>query len=195
MRSERKKARPQATTLTLSSKFVDAPSSAISQNFQTESNQYISACNDCNHIKLEYEIPATFSATWERHRNSIGNDFYVGTSFENPQITVTCVSGIDFIDIAVLGVKMCHVICRESDCDKITRRELLTVKSKEHETLDCQKIVFQTPYSCCHVDLLFERNDEDFVCLLNVAAFSSSMPSSMSTPVYTRKDRQQGGGG
>jgi hypothetical protein len=187
MRSARKKAQPKSNTLTLSSKFIDVPTK--NDDVLNESTQSLNLCDEQKHIRLEHQVILNFPMLWSCRKNNYGRDYFIGTCFDSSKIAVSCATGIDFVEVSVLGVNDCEVVFKDTANGVNSRDELVRVSPVEHEMYNCQKITFKTPYSCCHLDMSFSPVAGDFLCILEISVFSSSMPSSMSTPVDKSKRR------
>lgn len=187
MRSARKKSQSKSNTLTLSSRFIDVPSKNV--DVLNESTQSLNLCEEHKHIRLEHQVILNFPMLWSCHTSSMGRNYFIGTCFDCSKIAVSCSTGIDFVELLVLGVTDCEIICKDTTNTTNSRHELIHVTPNEHEVYDCQKVAFKTPYSCCQLDVAFCPVAGDFLCLLEISVFSSSMPSSMSTPVDKSKSR------
>mmetsp|Transcript_9560 Transcript_9560/g.14388 ORF Transcript_9560/g.14388 Transcript_9560/m.14388 type:complete len:213 (+) Transcript_9560:189-827(+) len=188
---------PCKSSLILSSKNI---SSSYQENSKNEKNEINGSSFDGTKlIRLDAVVNFATPGGWMRHLSAYDKQVYVATGFGMSTLLVSCSSVIEHVNItAICAAKL---VVQMKECETL----LLPSKSERSEKngVECleipvsnmddsgdhfvQRIAFQLPQPCYEFNAMFQGTHGEFLTVLDVSCFSTSMPSSMSTPVDVRQ--------
>ena len=135
-------------------------------------------------IPVKYHVSFPGSG-WE----SFSQGFHVMTSFDLNYsfFSLHFASDVDLIVISSLGFSQLSIEYGSEEVSHEVKERLKKNPIVNHSVVNTdstpQEIILQTPYSCRRANIHITSKLEEFPCIVNVKAFSSSYSSSISTPI------------
>ena len=165
----------------------DASKSNVKTNrrFSFEQNQ----CNDKSVVDYK---PV---GTWMEKKISGGagfKNFHISTSFISVGLSINCHSTTSVVMISGSGISKIKILLRGEDAKRgpshMSISEMVIPEASIYDK-GIQRIMLDLPLPCKTVEVLIVERTADFVCILGVSCFSSSIrSSSLSTPVHAVQD-------
>jgi len=150
---------------------------------------------DMKTFELEHVLKFHPPGAWQSKfgpRDGIPYEYHISTSFIKPGFTISCPGGVDLINIVCYGILSFKVLySKEGDDDKafgsgVVLSEIAVPPAVNGQR---QRVEVKTPYPAMKVEAVVDLQSDDFVAIFGVKAYSSSRPSSLSTPINEGKSR------
>jgi hypothetical protein len=120
--------------------------------------------------------------------DGISYEYHLSTSFLKPGFTITCPTGIDGLKVVCFGICTFKVLYSKEDDEKFGSGVVLSeITVPPAENGQRQRVEVKTPWPCMKVEAVVDQQNEDFVAIFSVNVWSTSRPSSLSTPINEGK--------
>lgn len=144
--------------------------------------------NKCNEKSVVDYKPV---GTWMEKKISGGSgpkNFHISTSFISVGLSISCHSTTSVVMISGSGMSKIKILLRGEDAKRgpshMSVSEMVIPQALSDDN-GIQRIMLDLPLPCKTVEVLVIEKTADFVCILGVNCYSSSIrSSSLSTPVH-----------
>jgi hypothetical protein len=140
---------------------------------------------------LKFHPPGAWQSKFGED-DGIPYEYHVSTSFLKPGFNITCPGGVDHIKIVCYGILTFKVLySKEGEEDKAFGSGVVLSQIEVPPSVNGQRqrVEVKTPWPSMKVEAVVDQQSDDFVAIFGVTAYTSSRPSSLSTPINENKGK------